>query len=110
MKELVIPPPATRDLNSIEMIRTWIAEQGLHCTINVGLYRDNGEHDEATAWGIILADVVRHLANAVEERYGDNQDSTIKAVVRSFPKALQLPTSAQKRKNVGEGKGRSVRL
>src|SRR3546814_13999948 len=73
MKELVIPPPATRDLNSIEMIRTWIAEQGLHCTINVGLYRDNGEHDEATAWGIILADVVRHLANAVEERYGDNQ-------------------------------------
>src|SRR3546814_17405114 len=96
MKELVIPPPATRDLNSIEMIRTWIAEHGLHCTINVGLYRDNGEHDEATAWGIILADVVSHLANAVEERYGDNQVSPIKAVVRRFTQQLQLTTSKTK--------------
>jgi len=93
MKELVIPPPAKRDTDSIEMIRAWIAEQGLHCTINVGLYRDNGKHDEASAWGILLADVVRHLANAVEDRYGDDQEATIRAVVRSFAKELQLPTS-----------------
>jgi len=36
---------------------------------------------------------VRHLANAVEERYGDDQEATIRAVVRSFAKELQLPTS-----------------
>jgi len=93
MKELVIPPPAERDSGSVEMIRAWIAEKGLHCTINVGVYRDNVVHDEATAWGIILADVVRHLSNALEEGYGDDKESTIKAVVRSFAKELQLPTS-----------------
>jgi len=49
MKELVIPPPAERDSGSVEMIRAWIAEKGLHCTINVGVYRDNVVHDEATA-------------------------------------------------------------
>lgn len=93
MKELVIPPPAQNDPRSIEMIRAWIAEKELHCTINIGLYRDNGNRDEANAWGIILADVVRHVANAMEERYGENTEETIIKVVRSFANELQLPTS-----------------
>jgi hypothetical protein len=35
MKTLVIPPAAQRDPNSIQMISGWIAEKGLHCTLNV---------------------------------------------------------------------------
>lgn len=93
MKELVIPPPANRDPDSIEMIRAWIAEEGLHCTLNVGLYKGDGKHDEAKVWGMLLSDVVRHVANALQERYGDDPEVTIRTLVRSFAKELQLPTS-----------------
>ena len=93
MKELVIPPPAKRDSNSIEMIRAWIAEKGLHCTLNIGVYRDNGKHDEGKAWGIMLADVVQHVAHAMSERYGDDPEKTKREIVRSFAKELQIPTS-----------------
>src|SRR5690606_10837204 len=91
-KELIIPPPATRDMAAIEMIRVWIAEKGLHSTINIGVYKENG-HNEARAWGIILADIAKHISNAMNEEYGDDKTLTVKMIARSLAEELQLPTS-----------------
>lgn len=69
MRTLVIPPAAQRDNDSVQMLSAWIAENGLHCTMNVGIWHAQGRR-EARAWGILLADVIRHLANAIEEQQG----------------------------------------
>jgi hypothetical protein len=50
MKECIIPAPARRDQDSVEMIRVWVAEKGLHCTINIGMYENHAAPEEV-AWG-----------------------------------------------------------
>ena len=65
MKPLVIPPAAQRDGDSIQMLSAWIAEQGQHCSIKIGFWQDNG-HDETSAWGIFLADTIRHITQALD--------------------------------------------
>lgn len=53
MKELIIPEAAQRDEDSIEMIRVWIAERGLHASLNVGLYGDRPAFERSMQWGRI---------------------------------------------------------
>jgi hypothetical protein len=60
MRTLVMPPAARRDEHAIQMLIAWIAEKGLHCTMNAGMWHDEGR-SEARSWGILLADVIRHL-------------------------------------------------
>jgi hypothetical protein len=47
------------------MLRVWIAEKKLHCSMKVGMYRETMNIPEEKAWGKILADVARHFANAL---------------------------------------------
>ena len=91
MKPLVIPPAAQRDDNAIQMLSAWIAERGQHCTIKIGLWQDNGR-EEAPAWGIFLADTIRHIANALQEEYGQSAPDTIAAILESLHNELGDPT------------------
>lgn len=95
MKTLVVPPAAQRDDNSIQMLSAWIAEQGLHCTLNVGMWDGMGR-DEPEAWGILLADVIRHVSNAICERKGMPAEQTISKIFASLEGELDDPTSAAK--------------
>jgi len=89
--ELPIPPAALKDHKAIEMIRTWVAAEQLHCCVNIGHW--HGEFDEPSAWGILLADVVRHVANALEEEFGMDVREAIPAIRESFLAELAKPTS-----------------
>ena len=93
MKTLVIPPAAQRDEKAIQMISGWIAERGQHCTINIGMWQDNGK-DEPHAWGIFLADTIRHISNAFQERYGAPAPDTLAAILESLHEELGDPTSS----------------
>jgi hypothetical protein len=57
-KSLAIPPAGQRDKASFEVMRVWIAEKGQHVSIQSGAWED------PFAWGIVLADLARHIANA----------------------------------------------
>lgn len=92
MTPLVIPPAAQRDERSIQMLNAWIAEQGFHCTLNIGFFEGQG-HDEAEAWGVFLADLVRHIGNAWAEQRGMPAADTVAAVVASLQSELDDPTS-----------------
>jgi hypothetical protein len=92
MKPLVIPPAAQRDENSVQMLSAWIAERGLHCTLNIGFLEAAG-HTEAKAWGILLADLVRHIGNAVAEERGTQANETVTAVFAAIHSELDRPTS-----------------
>lgn len=93
MQERPIPEAAIRDPNSVEMMRVWIAEGGLHCSLKVGMYRETMNIPEETAWGTILADAARHVANALSSGYGVDADQALRQIGEALIKELALPTS-----------------
>ena len=55
---LAIPPAASRDPRSLEVLRVWIANGEQHVALAFGMWED------AAAWGLLLADLARHIAEA----------------------------------------------
>jgi len=93
MRPLVIPPAAQRDDDAVQMLSAWIAENGLHCTLNIGMWKAHG-HDETRSWGILLADVVRHIANALQDESGVSADTTVEQISAGIWDELGFPTSS----------------
>lgn len=87
--ELPIPPSARSDNKAVELIRTWAAHGGLHCSLSV----DNWGESERVGWGILLTDVARHVANALHEQKKLDRDQTLKEIRRIFNAELDSPTA-----------------
>lgn len=90
--ELPIPPAAKSDPQSLEMIRVWLARGKLHCVLNVGFWEAQGL-DERRAWGILLADMLHHVANAHEAEYGRDPRETLALIGEALAAELYRPTS-----------------
>jgi hypothetical protein len=88
-RELVVPPAAEKDPNSREMIRAWIADKALHCSLNVGTWAER----EAIGWGILLSDVARHVADALEKSEGKDKGQFLDEVKRVFNDELEAPSA-----------------
>jgi len=93
MNERPIPEAARRDSDAVEMLRVWIAEEGLHCSLKVGMYAESTNIPEERAWGTILADAARHVASALESAYGGTASESVAKIRESFLKELDDPTS-----------------
>jgi hypothetical protein len=91
-----IPEAALRDTDAVEMLRVWIAERSLHCSIKIGMYRETMNISEEKAWGTILADVAKHVANALESGYSTNANESLQKIMDSFIKELGSPSSEAK--------------
>lgn len=92
-KSLPVPAQAQRDSQSIEMARVWIAEQGLHCSLNVGVYSTHAI-EETRAWGIVLADMARHVSFALFELEGQGAPTALLSKIKqAFLDELTNPTS-----------------
>jgi hypothetical protein len=96
MKQLPIPEAALTDTDAVEMLRVWIADQGLHCSLKVGLYKETTKIPEERAWGTILADAARHLAQALEAQYGTDANQTLRGIRDHFNAEVADPTSETK--------------
>ncbi|MCA0356781.1 MAG: DUF5076 domain-containing protein [Proteobacteria bacterium] len=88
-----LPPAALRDPNAVELARVWIAEHGLHCSLRCGLYAERDVVMETTAWGIILADMAGHIADALNGAGFGPRLALFEAVVGSFNVECLAPTS-----------------
>jgi hypothetical protein len=76
------------------MARVWIAEQGLHCSLRVGMYAEHGVANEIMAWGLILADMTQHIASALEaEGFGDPADLKLQ-LTEAFQAEIARPTTS----------------
>jgi hypothetical protein len=93
MNERLIPEAAYRDKDAVEMLRVWIAEKRLHCSIKVGMYAESTSIDEAKAWGTILADAARHIANALHEGYGQGSADSLQKIQAQMNAELDAPRS-----------------
>ena len=91
-KELPIPHAAAADDRALEMIRVWLADGRQHCVLNIGFWKEQGI-DECHAWGILLADMLHHIANAHEKEYGRDARETINRVRESLLIEMEHPTS-----------------
>ena len=75
------------------MLRMWIAEEKLFCSMKVGMYTDSTEIPESRAWGVMLADAARHIAMAMEEKYVIPREKTLQEIQRAFVQQLASPAS-----------------
>jgi hypothetical protein len=72
--QLVIPPAAAKDPKAFELVRAWVADGELHVSMQMGGW------DDPTAWGVVLADLVRHVARFYEEKKRLNPEQTMARV------------------------------
>lgn len=72
--QLAIPPGAAADAKAFELVRAWVAQGDLHVSLQMGGW------DDPTAWGVVLADLVRHVARFYQEQKRLNPEQTIARV------------------------------
>jgi hypothetical protein len=86
-KVLNIPSAAQRDKASFEVLRVWIAEQGQHVSIQSGAW------DDPFAWGIVLADLARHIALAHQlQNKETDTDTFMERLLEGFHAEIDNPT------------------
>ncbi len=86
-KFLEPPPAASRDKASFELLRVWVAEQGQHVSLRAGAWED------PFAWGIVLADLARHIVNAEAiARENLDKDAYFERMLEGFQAEIDSPT------------------
>ena len=86
-KFLDIPLAAQRDKASFEVMRVWIAEQGQHVSIQSGAWED------PFAWGIVLADLARHIALAHQMQNPKvDSERVLERLLEGFQAEIDNPT------------------
>ena len=88
-KVLTIPEEAQGDKASFEVLRVWIANQGQHVSIRSGAWED------PFAWGIVLADLARHIALAHQLQHPNPEtdaDAFVKRLLEGFHAEIENPT------------------
>ena len=85
MNELPTPPDAASDPQSVELLRAWIVRETLQCSLQADVFPDVG------AWGEVLADVVRHVANALQQQEGAPAAQTTQRILDVLAEEMRSP-------------------
>ena len=89
-RELTIPPLAQTDPGAVELVRVWATHGQQHVTIAVDSWQD------PAAWGIMLVDLARHVANYYAENRAMRRDHVLARIKEIFDAEWQSPTSEAK--------------
>jgi predicted secreted Zn-dependent protease len=70
----------------MEMIRVWIGNKDIHVSMLLGMWEEmsKGEVDEREAWGELLADLIRHIANGLTQSHDYNQDASEQRIANAI--------------------------
>ncbi len=68
---LEIPQAVTADAHAFEILRVWIASNQQQVSLRSGVWED------PAAWGIMLADLARHVAESYRQEDGRDVASTL---------------------------------
>ena len=83
--ELDTPPLADSNPDSVEVLRVWAAPgTGQQLTINTCW-------DDPAAWGLMLADIARHAAQAYEHQ-GLDRAEALDRILKGFAAECSSPT------------------
>jgi hypothetical protein len=84
--QLDIPRIAMQDPNSFELLRVWIANNGQHVSLRSSVWAD------PAAYGIMLCDLMRHIANSYHQNEGRNWDETFQRIKAGLEAEFASPT------------------
>jgi hypothetical protein len=85
-QELSIPEAAQKDPNSAELLRVWLAGGGQQISMRLGGW------DDPAGWGLLLADLARHVANVYQQSKGFDQFKTLQRIKAALDAELTSPT------------------
>jgi hypothetical protein len=85
MNELPTPPDAAAEGEATEVLRAWVIGQALQCTLRTGAFED------ADTWGLLLADVVRNVADALAQHDGRDRAEVVRLIRTAFDAELNSP-------------------
>jgi hypothetical protein len=88
-EELNIPPLKAGEKGT-DLLRVWLVNNKLRVVITPNLWND------PAPWGLLLADMVRHLANAYKER-GFDRDEIVRRIKNVLDVEWDAPTSEVKK-------------
>jgi Domain of unknown function (DUF5076) len=86
--QLPVPPSAHADKHSVELLRAWVVNKGLQCSIRVG-----HEENEPILWGVLISDVARHAADAINKQNGLSKADILNQIREVFNDELDAPTA-----------------
>ena len=84
--ELTIPKAAKDDESSFEVLRVWIASKAQQVSLRTAVWED------PAAWGIMLADLARHVANSYHQEAGLDRTRTLLRIKAAMDAELGSPT------------------
>lgn len=87
MNELPGLPDAADDQGAAEVLRAWVVGEELHCSLNASAFND------PATWGMVLADVARHIAQALHEDEGRDTTATLAAIRAALDEELARSAS-----------------
>jgi len=93
--ELQIPDTAKHDPNSFELLRVWVASKGQHVSLRVGAWQD------PAAWGIMLCDLIQHIANAYQQDQGLDKKATLRRIMEGMNAELSSATDRPSGQSIG---------
>ena len=85
--ELIIPPQAKTDPDTVELLRVWSARGQQHVSIHAEAWND------PAVWGICLVDLARHVANFYSQEHGRDHLAVLKRIREGFDAEWGSPTS-----------------
>jgi len=78
--------PAKTDPKSFELLRVWVANRGQHVSLRADVWKD------PAAWGLMLADLARHIANSYQQDAGLDRLKTLRVIKAALEAELKSPT------------------
>jgi hypothetical protein len=90
MTELPVPPAALKDPNATEIARIWAAGGKQQVSLATELWND------PMAWGLMLVDLARHVANAYCQTEGRDPADVLRRIRAGLDAEWSSPTDAPK--------------
>jgi hypothetical protein len=84
--QLDIPAAAISDPDSFEIVRVWVANKGLHVSLLAAVW------DDPAHYGIMLSDLMNHIANAYHQNEGRDRNAVIQRINEGMKAEMESPT------------------
>ena len=84
----LVPPPGGAEADrAFEVIRVWVVDDHQEFSIRPRVWKD------PAAWGLLLADLMRHVAQAIEQGEGKDIEAVLERIKEGFDAEMTNPTN-----------------
>lgn len=88
MQELPVPKAAIAAEQADEVLRAWIVDEHLLCTLRPSFWKEEPE-----VWGILLADALHHMCDALSKESGQDKVVLKRLMVEAFMLEVEAPSA-----------------